>query len=136
MIISSLKLLSAWRRRALKWKVCQCNAASCWWWCEVGSFFWWSNQCTKLLGCCLIWNKFCRYLHFDFHHICGHVHFERLSILYEQIEDFFIKNRYDLLWVQSSCIYCVVLSSFLSCMESSFLAHYQPPICDMYFGIT
>ncbi|KAJ8544755.1 hypothetical protein K7X08_017338 [Anisodus acutangulus] len=38
-----------------------------------------------------------RYLHFDFHHICGHVHFERLSILYEQIEDFFIKNRYFLL---------------------------------------
>ncbi|PHT89389.1 Phosphoinositide phosphatase SAC7 [Capsicum annuum] len=38
-----------------------------------------------------------RYLHFDFHHICGHVHFERLSILYDQIEDFFIKNRYSLL---------------------------------------
>ncbi|MCE3052274.1 Fimbrin, actin-bundling protein [Datura stramonium] len=38
-----------------------------------------------------------RYLHFDFHHICGHVHFERLSILYDQIEDFFIKNRYFLL---------------------------------------
>ncbi|KAK4347589.1 hypothetical protein RND71_033928 [Anisodus tanguticus] len=35
-----------------------------------------------------------RYLHFDFHHICGHVHFECLSILYDQIEDFFIKNRY------------------------------------------
>ncbi|KAJ8567708.1 hypothetical protein K7X08_019916 [Anisodus acutangulus] len=38
-----------------------------------------------------------RYLHFDFHHICGHVHFERLSILYDQIEDFFIKNGYLLL---------------------------------------
>ncbi|CAN4105438.1 unnamed protein product [Withania somnifera] len=38
-----------------------------------------------------------KYLHFDFHHICGHVHFERLSILYDQIEDFFIKNRYFLL---------------------------------------
>ncbi|GAA0141761.1 phosphatase [Lithospermum erythrorhizon] len=35
-----------------------------------------------------------RYVHFDFHHICGHIHFERLSILYEQIEDFLIKNRY------------------------------------------
>ncbi|KAF3624367.1 Phosphoinositide phosphatase SAC7 [Capsicum annuum] len=38
-----------------------------------------------------------RYLHFDFHHICGHVHFERLSILYDRIEDFFIKNRYFLI---------------------------------------
>ncbi|KAH7519829.1 phosphoinositide phosphatase SAC6 [Ziziphus jujuba] len=38
-----------------------------------------------------------RYLHFDFHHICGHVHFERLSILYEQIEDFLDRNGYFLL---------------------------------------
>ncbi|KAI5683971.1 hypothetical protein M9H77_05199 [Catharanthus roseus] len=38
-----------------------------------------------------------RYLHFDFHKICGHVHFERLSILYDQIEDFLIRNRYFLL---------------------------------------
>ncbi|XP_047314895.1 phosphoinositide phosphatase SAC7-like [Impatiens glandulifera] len=38
-----------------------------------------------------------RYLHFDFHHVCGHVHFERLSILYDQIEDFLVKNRYLLL---------------------------------------
>nr|XP_027073466.1 phosphoinositide phosphatase SAC7-like [Coffea arabica] len=38
-----------------------------------------------------------RYLHFDFHQICGHVHFERLSILYDQIENFLIKNRYFLL---------------------------------------
>ncbi|KAG8373602.1 hypothetical protein BUALT_Bualt11G0041400 [Buddleja alternifolia] len=38
-----------------------------------------------------------RYLHFDFHKICGQVHFERLSILYDQIEDFLIKNRYLLL---------------------------------------
>ncbi|KVI08736.1 Synaptojanin, N-terminal [Cynara cardunculus var. scolymus] len=44
-----------------------------------------------------ILNDDVRYLHFDFHHICGHVHFERLSILYEQIEDFLIKNRYYLL---------------------------------------
>uniref|UniRef100_A0A7N0UIM5 SAC domain-containing protein n=1 Tax=Kalanchoe fedtschenkoi TaxID=63787 RepID=A0A7N0UIM5_KALFE len=35
-----------------------------------------------------------RYLHFDFHHICGHVHFERLSILYEQIEDYLMKSGY------------------------------------------
>ncbi|XP_050241554.1 phosphoinositide phosphatase SAC7-like [Quercus robur] len=38
-----------------------------------------------------------RYLHFDFHHICGHVHFERLSILYEQISDFIERNGYLLL---------------------------------------
>ncbi|KAL8124104.1 phosphoinositide phosphatase SAC6-like [Apium graveolens] len=38
-----------------------------------------------------------RYLHFDFHQICGHIHFERLSILYDQIEDFLVKNRYHLL---------------------------------------
>lgn len=38
-----------------------------------------------------------RYLHFDFHRICGHVHFERLSILYDQIVDFLTKNRYLLL---------------------------------------
>lgn len=38
-----------------------------------------------------------RYLHFDFHKICGHVHFERLSILYDQIVDFLEKNVYLLL---------------------------------------
>ncbi|WCJ32805.1 Phosphoinositide phosphatase family protein [Euphorbia peplus] len=35
-----------------------------------------------------------RYLHFDFHQICGHIHFERLSILYEQIVDFLEKCEY------------------------------------------
>ncbi|KAI3712783.1 hypothetical protein L1987_71348 [Smallanthus sonchifolius] len=44
-----------------------------------------------------ILNDDLRYFHFDFHKICGHVHFERLSILYDQIEDFLIKNRYYLL---------------------------------------
>ncbi|GMH06601.1 hypothetical protein Nepgr_008441 [Nepenthes gracilis] len=38
-----------------------------------------------------------RYLHFDFHRICGHIHFERLSILYDQIADFLLKNGYFLL---------------------------------------
>lgn len=38
-----------------------------------------------------------RYVHFDFHRICGHVHFERLSMLYDQIVDFLIKNRYFLI---------------------------------------
>ncbi|KAL3038713.1 hypothetical protein AAZX31_01G146600 [Glycine max] len=38
-----------------------------------------------------------RYLHFDFHHVCGHVHFDRLSILYDQISDFLERNGYLLL---------------------------------------
>ncbi|XP_028776710.1 phosphoinositide phosphatase SAC6 [Neltuma alba] len=38
-----------------------------------------------------------RYLHFDFHHICGHVHFERLSVLLDQISDFLERNGYLLL---------------------------------------
>ncbi|CAA7057000.1 unnamed protein product [Microthlaspi erraticum] len=38
-----------------------------------------------------------RYLHFDFHRICGHIHFERLAILYKQMEDFLEKNGYFLL---------------------------------------
>ncbi|OIV92663.1 hypothetical protein TanjilG_18014 [Lupinus angustifolius] len=38
-----------------------------------------------------------RYVHFDFHQVCGHVHFERLSILYEQISDFLERNGYLLL---------------------------------------
>ncbi|KAL9832018.1 Phosphoinositide phosphatase SAC7 [Arabidopsis thaliana] len=60
-----------------------------------------------------------RYLHFDFHQICGHIHFERLSILYEQIEGFLEKNGYFLLnekgekmkeqlgVVRSNCIDCL-----------------------------
>lgn len=36
----------------------------------------------------------CRYVHFDFHRICGHIHFERLSQLYDQIEDYLKKHRY------------------------------------------
>nr|XP_043607637.1 phosphoinositide phosphatase SAC6-like [Erigeron canadensis] len=44
-----------------------------------------------------ILNNDMRYFHFDFHKICGHVHFERLNILYDQIEDFLIKNRYYML---------------------------------------
>jgi hypothetical protein len=31
-------------------------------------------------------NEHIRYLPFDFHSICGHIHFERLSILYDQIQ--------------------------------------------------
>uniref|UniRef100_A0A0E0MEY1 SAC domain-containing protein n=1 Tax=Oryza punctata TaxID=4537 RepID=A0A0E0MEY1_ORYPU len=38
-----------------------------------------------------------RFVHFDFHQICGHIHFERLSQLYDQIEDYLKKHRYFLL---------------------------------------
>ncbi|GLT39343.1 hypothetical protein SLA2020_135410 [Shorea laevis] len=38
-----------------------------------------------------------RYVHFDFHKVCGHIHFERLSVLYNQITDFLEKNGYLLL---------------------------------------
>ncbi|XP_042378318.1 phosphoinositide phosphatase SAC7-like [Zingiber officinale] len=41
-----------------------------------------------------IQNDDIRYVHFDFHQICGHIHFERLSILYSQIEDFLNKHGY------------------------------------------
>ncbi|KAF3796182.1 Phosphoinositide phosphatase [Nymphaea thermarum] len=41
-----------------------------------------------------------RYVHFDFHRICGHIHFERLSLLYDQIVDFLKSHRYFLLDVK------------------------------------
>ncbi|WOL16828.1 phosphoinositide phosphatase SAC6 [Canna indica] len=44
-----------------------------------------------------IQNEDIRYIHFDFHRICGHIHFERLSILYSQIEDYLNKHGYFLL---------------------------------------
>ncbi|GJN06655.1 hypothetical protein PR202_ga24409 [Eleusine coracana subsp. coracana] len=34
-----------------------------------------------------------RFIHFDFHRICGHIHFERLSQLYDQLEDYLKKHR-------------------------------------------
>lgn len=37
---------------------------------------------------------YCRYIHFDFHQICGHIHFDRLSILYDQIADNLKKHGY------------------------------------------
>uniref|UniRef100_A0A803MYM8 SAC domain-containing protein n=1 Tax=Chenopodium quinoa TaxID=63459 RepID=A0A803MYM8_CHEQI len=66
-----------------------------------------------------ITNEEIRYLHFDFHRICGHIHFERLSRLYDQISEFLNKNRYLLLnekgekieeqtgVVRSNCIDCL-----------------------------
>ncbi|KAF3563648.1 hypothetical protein DY000_02011844, partial [Brassica cretica] len=55
-----------------------------------------------------------RYLHFDFHHICGHIHFERLAILYEQMEDFLDKNGYFLLNEKGEKMKEHLLSLFLS----------------------
>lgn len=40
------------------------------------------------------WYIYCRYVHFDFHKICGHIHFEKLSLLYNQIEDSIKKHKY------------------------------------------
>lgn len=78
-----------------------------------------------------------KYLHFDFHHICGHVHFERLSILYDQIEDFFIKNRYFLLnekgekvevqlgVVRTNCIDCLDRTNVTQCMLGRRMLEFQ-----------
>ncbi|XP_024372044.1 phosphoinositide phosphatase SAC6 [Physcomitrium patens] len=41
-------------------------------------------------------NNHIRYLPFDFHKICGHIHFERLSILYNQILEDLTKHGYHL----------------------------------------
>ncbi|RWR92952.1 phosphoinositide phosphatase SAC6 isoform X1 [Cinnamomum micranthum f. kanehirae] len=35
-----------------------------------------------------------KYVHFDFHQICGHIQFDRLSILYDQIADYLKKQGY------------------------------------------
>ncbi|CAM6083198.1 unnamed protein product [Calypogeia fissa] len=39
-------------------------------------------------------NDSLRYVAFDFHKICGHIHFERLSLLYEQIEEMHVDQGY------------------------------------------
>lgn len=47
------------------------------------------------LFCSRLWFEFCvRYIPFDFHHICGNVHFERLSALYEDIREDLGKQGY------------------------------------------
>ncbi|KAH6797033.1 Phosphoinositide phosphatase family protein [Perilla frutescens var. hirtella] len=78
-----------------------------------------------------------RYLHFDFHKICGHVHFERLSILYEQIEDFLIKSRYLLLnekgekvesqggVVRTNCIDCLDRTNVTQSMLARKMLEFQ-----------
>ena len=34
----------------------------------------------------------CRYVSFDFHHVCGNSNFENLKLLYEQISEHFEKQ--------------------------------------------
>ncbi|KAM0057432.1 putative phosphatidylinositol-3,4-bisphosphate 4-phosphatase [Helianthus debilis subsp. tardiflorus] len=84
-----------------------------------------------------ILNDDVRYHHFDFHKICGHVHFEQLSILYDQIEDFLIKNRYYLLndkgeksdtqigIVRTNCIDCLDRTNVTQSMIGRKMMEYQ-----------
>ncbi|KAJ8771100.1 hypothetical protein K2173_023425 [Erythroxylum novogranatense] len=61
-----------------------------------------------------------RYLHFDFHEICGHVHFERLSILYDKIADFLEKNGFLLLNEKSEMLKeqtGVVRTNCIDCLD-------------------
>lgn len=62
----------------------------------------------------------CRYVHFDFHHICGHVHFERLSMLYDQISDFLERNGYGIFLVKLFDIYFLenCLVTFIGVIEA------------------
>lgn len=65
-------------------------------------------------------NEDIKYLHFDFHKICGHVHFERLSILYDQISDFLDKKRYLLLNEEGEKIeeqHGVVRTNCIDCLD-------------------
>lgn len=80
----------------------------------------------------------CRYLHFDFHHICGHVHFERLSILYDQIEDFIVKNRYGFFSVALSNEFRVIFESFFffEDMDEEVTFQVQKIVCQFWFFIT
>ncbi|GAU29818.1 hypothetical protein TSUD_223640 [Trifolium subterraneum] len=78
-----------------------------------------------------------RYVHFDFHHVCGHVHFERLSILYEQISDFLERNGYLLLnekgekmkeqlgVVRTNCIDCLDRTNVTQSMIGRNMLEYQ-----------
>ncbi|KAI9077395.1 hypothetical protein K1719_040708 [Acacia pycnantha] len=78
-----------------------------------------------------------RYLHFDFHHICGHVHFERLSVLFYQISDFLERNGYLLLnekgekmkeqlgVVRTNCIDCLDRSNVTQSMIGRNMLEFQ-----------
>ncbi|MCO5586246.1 hypothetical protein L7F22_040185 [Adiantum nelumboides] len=63
-------------------------------------------------------NENVRYIPFDFHKICGHIHFERLSLLYDQIKEycnlqgFFLAKSHDLVQnqkgiVRVNCVDCL-----------------------------
>ncbi|CAN6461871.1 unnamed protein product [Victoria cruziana] len=61
-----------------------------------------------------------RYVHFDFHRICGHIHFERLSLLYDQIVDFLKSSRYFLLDVKGEKLeeqQGVVRTNCIDCLD-------------------
>ncbi|KAK8944707.1 Phosphoinositide phosphatase SAC6 [Platanthera zijinensis] len=65
-------------------------------------------------------NDSIRYVHFDFHTICGHIHFERLSLLYDQIEDFLMDHRYLLLYAKGEKVHDqtgVVRTNCIDCLD-------------------
>ncbi|XP_027346581.1 phosphoinositide phosphatase SAC6-like isoform X3 [Abrus precatorius] len=78
-----------------------------------------------------------KYVHFDFHHVCGHVHFDRLSILYDQISDFLERNGYLLLnekgekmkeqlgVVRTNCIDCLDRTNVTQSMIARNILEYQ-----------
>ncbi|XP_057761465.1 phosphoinositide phosphatase SAC7-like [Arachis stenosperma] len=78
-----------------------------------------------------------RYVHFDFHQVCGHIHFERLSILYDQISDFIDTNGYLLLnekgekmkeqrgIVRTNCIDCLDRTNVTQSMIGRKMLEYQ-----------
>ncbi|XP_020598759.1 phosphoinositide phosphatase SAC7-like isoform X2 [Phalaenopsis equestris] len=77
-----------------------------------------SERFTKVME--TITNSSIRYVHFDFHAICGHIHFERLSLLYDQIEDFLKRHRYFLLEVEGEKVQeqtGVVRTNCIDCLD-------------------
>ncbi|KAL1288769.1 hypothetical protein HN51_057239 [Arachis hypogaea] len=78
-----------------------------------------------------------RYIHFDFHGTCGHIHFDRLSILYDQISDFLERNGYLLLnekgekmkeqlgVVRTNCVDCLDRTNVTQSMIGRNMLEYQ-----------
>lgn len=61
-----------------------------------------------------------RYVQFDFHRVCGHVHFERLSLLYDQIADDVKKHSYFLLSIRQETLgeqKGVIRSNCIDCLD-------------------
>lgn len=95
-------LYSGWRWRSPPWKICKIYWAYSQWRFKVTISFS-AVVCWLFLLCNIVCNYVCmpmscRYVHFDFHRVCGHIHFERLSQLYEQIKDYLKKHRYAASW--------------------------------------